>query len=99
MLVTILIIFLSREKSRYDDRGHHPDYYDRRLGRDQMERTINSSINNTRSDENRGGGYPASENLYHVDDRRDRGSTGYNASSDQRNNGSFKERDRDYYRK
>ena len=63
MLVTILIIFLSREKSRYDDRGHHPDYYDRRLGRDQMERTINSSINNTRSDENRGGGYPASENL------------------------------------
>merc|ERR1712226_638428 len=43
----------SRDKSRYDDRGHHPDYYDRRLGRDQMERSIGSSLNNTRSDESR----------------------------------------------
>merc|ERR1712141_254951 len=49
----------SREKSRYEDRGHHPDYYDRRLGRDQVERVTNSSINNSRSEDNRGGCYAA----------------------------------------
>jgi len=86
-----------RDKSRYDDRGHHPDYYDRRLGRDQIERTINSSINDSRSDEYRS--YGGSDKLYYGEDRRDRGSGGYNTSSDQRNNGSFKERDRDYYKK
>ena len=90
-------LFFSRDKSRYDDRGHHPDYYDRRLGRDQIERTINSSINDSRSDEYRS--YGGSDKLYYGEDRRDRGSGGYNTSSDQRNNGSFKERDRDYYKK
>jgi len=87
----------SREKSRYNDRGHHPDYYDRRLGKDQVERTFNSSMNNSRSDESRS--YGASENMYYAEERRDRGNAAYNTSSEQRNNGSFKERDRDYYRK
>jgi len=36
-----------RDKSRYEDRdrGHHPDYYDRRLGKDQIERGVNNSHN------------------------------------------------------
>merc|ERR1712079_631027 len=88
-----------REKSRYDERGHHPDYYDRRLGKEQTDRIPNPAINNSRSDENRGGCYAASDNMYYGDDnRRDRGS-GYSSTNDQRNSGSFKERDREYYRR
>ena len=88
-----------RDKSRHDDRGHHPDYYDRRLGRDQVERVTNSSINNSRSDDNRGGCYASSDNMYYPEERRDRGGSGYNSANDQRNNGSYKDRDRDYYRR
>jgi len=89
----------NREKSRYDERGHHPDYYDRRVGKEQTDRIPNPAINNSRSDENRGGCYAASDNMYYGDDsRRDRGS-GYSSTNDQRNSGSFKERDREYYRR
>lgn len=90
----------SREKSRYDEKGgHHPDYYDRRVGREQAEGITNTSMNNSRSDDNRGVCYPASENIYYGEDKRDRGGSGYSSTNDQRNSGSYKQRDREYYRR
>ena len=93
-----------REKSRYDEREHHPDYYDRRLGRDQLERGLNQpNVINSKSDDTaRGGSFAASDNTYYAEDnRRDRSGSGYGSSSDQRNSLSYKNRDRgrDFYRR
>ena len=97
---TIIKKYFYREKSRYDDKGgHHPDYYDRRVGREQTEGISNYSINNSRSDDNRGGCYPASDNMYYGEEKRDRGSSAYSSTNDQRNSGSYKQRDREYYRR